>query len=55
MTGGAMKRHWDSAKELVGTEPPTADDVPITLDGERLDSPEKVREFIDTLNANRCE
>jgi len=54
MTGAAMKRHWDSAKELVGAEPPTAGDVPIAFDGERLDSPKKVRKFIDTLNENRC-
>lgn len=55
MADEALKRHWDSAKELVGVEPPTADDVPITLDGERLDSPEKVREFVDTMNADNPE
>jgi len=55
MADEAMKRHWDSANELVGVEPPTADDVPITLDGDRLDSPEKVRKFVDTMNADRRE
>jgi hypothetical protein len=30
--------------------PPTDDDVPITRDGRRLDSPEKVRAWLDDLN-----
>lgn len=53
MKRSELKRHWASARELVGTEAPTVDDVPITLDGERLDSPEKVRAFLDQLNAAR--
>ena len=53
MKRSEIKKQWASARELVGTEPPTADDVPITLDGERLDSPEKVRAFLDQLNAAR--
>jgi len=55
MKRSELKRHWASARELVGTEAPTVDDVPITLDGERLDSPKKVREFVDTMNADRRE
>jgi hypothetical protein len=31
---------------------PTEDDVCITHDGRRLDSPEKVRAFLDELNAS---
>ena len=40
-------RTWPSARELVGTEPPTDDDVSITLEGCRLDTPEKVIAFVD--------
>jgi hypothetical protein len=47
-------RSWQSAKELVGTEPPTDDEVPITADGRRLDTPEKVIAFIDEINAKRA-
>ena len=36
-----------------GLPPPTADDVPITRDGRRLDTPDKVRAFLDELNARR--
>ena len=32
--------------------PPTDDDVCITRDGRRLDSPEKVRAFLDELNTS---
>ncbi|CAN5820136.1 hypothetical protein BH18ACT2_BH18ACT2_05830 [soil metagenome] len=46
-------RTWESARELVGTEPPTDDDVPITIDGRRLDTPEKVIAFIDEINERR--
>jgi len=42
-------KHWDSARELVGGEPPTSDDVPTTLAGEPLDSADKVREFLASL------
>jgi hypothetical protein len=33
--------------------PPTADDVPVTLDGRRLDTPEKVRAWVDEVNVAR--
>ena len=42
-----------SAKDLAGDRPPTDDDVPITRDGRRLDTPEKVIAFIDEINAER--
>ena len=32
--------------------PPTGDDVCVTRDGRRLDSPEKVRAFLEELNAS---
>jgi hypothetical protein len=48
-----LKTKWASARDLVGDVPPTEDDVPITPAGERLDTLEKVRRFIDDLNAAR--
>jgi hypothetical protein len=47
-------RSWRSAKEIAGTEPPTDDDVPITLAGRRLDTPEKVLAFINEINEQRA-
>ncbi len=44
----------ESAAELVGTEPPTADDVSITGDGRRLDSPDKVLAFLREINGERA-
>jgi hypothetical protein len=46
-------KHWDSARDLVGGEPPTSDDVPTTLSGEPLDSADKVREFLASLERAR--
>ena len=43
-----------SARELAGDVPPTADDVPITHDGRRLDTPEKVIAFLREINAERA-
>ncbi len=47
-------RSWPSAKEVSGTKPPTDDDVPITLDGRRLDTPEKVIAFVHKINEQRA-
>lgn len=33
--------------------PPTDDDVPIALDGTRLDTPEKVRSYLEAINQRR--
>jgi hypothetical protein len=46
-------RSWRSAKDLAGNEPPSDDDVPITVDGRRLDTPEKVVAFLEEINARR--
>jgi hypothetical protein len=43
-----------SARELAGDEQPTADDVPITRDGRRLDTPAKVIAFLEQINAERA-
>ena len=47
-------RSWRSAKEIAGTRPPTDDDVSITADGRRLDTPEKLIAFVDEINAQRA-
>lgn len=44
----------ESARDLAGDRPPTDDDVPITRDGRRLDSPAKVIAFLDEINADRA-
>lgn len=46
-------KHWDSARDLVGSDPPTSDDLPTTLAGEPLDSVDKVREFLANLDRAR--
>jgi hypothetical protein len=53
MNSSEIKKLWASARELVGTTPPTDDDVPTTLAGEPLDSADKIRAFLNDLNATR--
>jgi hypothetical protein len=43
----------ESARDLAGDRPPTDDDVPITRDGRRLDTPEKVIAFLEEINSRR--
>jgi hypothetical protein len=43
-----------SATEIAGNEPPTDDEVPITADGRRLDTVEKVIAFLNEINAERA-
>jgi len=47
-------KHWDSARQLVSSEPPTPDDVPTTLSGEPLETEGKIREFLASVNAARA-
>ena len=49
--GTSSAKHWDSARELVGRDLPTSDDVPTTLSVEPLDTAEKIRDFLVSLNA----
>lgn len=49
----AAAKHWASARDPVGSEPPTPDDPPTTLAGEPLDSAAKVREFLASLDPAR--
>jgi hypothetical protein len=51
--GTPSAKHWDSARELVGRNLPTSDDVPTTFSGEPLDTAEKVRDFLVSLDAAR--
>ena len=44
---------WGSARDLVGGQPPSVDDVPTTLAGEPLDSADKVHDFLEQLAASR--
>jgi len=43
----------ESARDLAGDRPPTDDDVSITRDGRRLDTPAKLIAFFDEINSNR--
>ena len=43
----------ESARELAGDRPPTDDDVSITKDGRRLDTPAKMIAFLEEINARR--
>jgi hypothetical protein len=44
----------DVAPMVADMRPPTDDDVPITLDGRRLDAPEKVFTFVHEINEQRA-
>jgi hypothetical protein len=44
---------WGSARELFSDAPPTADEVPMTLDGRRLDTAEKLVAFLADVDAQR--
>lgn len=48
---GTVIKRWDSARDLFGDTPPTEDDVPVTRDGRRLDTPDKVRAFLADISA----
>ena len=51
---GKVAGHSESARDLAGDRSPTDDDVPVTLDGRRLDTPEKVLAFPEKINAKRA-
>ena len=53
VSGASSAKHWNSARDLVGSELPTSDDVPTTLSGEPLDTADKVRDFLSLVNAAR--
>lgn len=44
---------WASARDLVGDQPPSVDDLPTTLAGEPLDTADKVHDFLEKLAASR--
>ncbi len=47
-------RSWTAEEFFRDARPPTADDVPIALDGRLLDTPAKVIAYIDEINARRA-
>lgn len=47
-------RRWTIEEFFRDAGPPTDDDVPIALDGRRLDTPDKVIAYIDEINRNRA-
>ncbi len=44
---------WTAEEFFAGMRPPTADDVPIALDGTRLDTRKKVLAYLHEINARR--
>ena len=46
-------RRWTVEEFFRDAGPPTDDDVPIALDGRRLDTPEKVIAYLEEINRNR--
>ena len=52
--GEHVVRRWTVEEFFGNTDPPTDDDVPITLDGRRLDTPEKVIAYLEEINRNRA-
>jgi len=50
-----LVRSFDEIAEMMRNAPPaTADDVTILADGRRLDTAEKVRAWVDEMNAERA-
>ena len=47
-------RRWTVEEFFENTDPPTDDDVPITLEGRRLDTTEKVIAYLEEINQNRA-
>ena len=46
-------RHWSVEELFADAGPPTDDDVSITSDGRRLNSPDKVIAFLEEINQKR--
>lgn len=46
---------WTTEEFFGAARPPTDDDVPIALDGTRLDTPEKVIAYLAEINAARAD
>jgi len=46
-------RRWSVEELFADAGPPTDDDVSITADGRRLDSPDKVIAFLEEINQQR--
>ena len=54
MTGRAkVVAKFESARSQFSDQPPTADDVPMTVDGRRLHSPELLIAYLAEIEAKR--
>lgn len=49
-----LKEFYEASEVLAGAERPTPEDVSLTLDGDRLDTPERVVEFFNAMRASRA-
>jgi len=47
-------RRWTVEELFHDAASPTNDDVPIAIDGRRLDTPEKVIAYLDEMNRDRA-
>lgn len=51
--GDQVLRRWSISELTSDMRPPTDDDVPIALDGTRLDTVDKLINHLDQVNAER--
>ena len=50
-----LKESYEASEVFAGADRPTRDDVSLTLDGHRLDSPESVIQFFAAMRINRAD
>ena len=48
-----LKEFYEASEVFAGADRPTRDDVSLTLDGRRLDTPESVVEFVAAMRTSR--
>jgi hypothetical protein len=48
-----LKESYEASEVLGGAKPPSTNEVSVTTDGRRLDTPEAVVAFFDSLRAER--
>ena len=50
-----LKEFYEASEVLAGTDRPTPDDVSLTVDGNRLDTAERVVEFFAAMRTRRAD
>ena len=50
-----LKDFYEASEVFAGADRPTRDDVSLTLDGHRLDTPESVVEFFAAMRTHRAD